>query len=158
MVALSEDDVWDVLRHINDPEIPGLSIVDMKIVKVIDVDHDQVTIEVTPTFTGCPALDLISESIRTKLLAKGFKIVMVNKNLTSRWSTDLLDQSARNVLQKAGIAPPVPSVEAFVGLPTLCPYCKSTNTNLENPFGATLCKQLYYCNSCRQSFEKFKSL
>jgi phenylacetate-CoA oxygenase, PaaJ subunit len=157
-LVLSETDVWKVLQEINDPEIPVLSIVDLKIVSAVEAHGNEVTVNITPTFVGCPALDTIAEMIQEKLLANGFKAVHVKRNYGARWSTDMLDETVRKKLERFGIAPPSRSGEVTIDLPTLCPYCQSASTQLENPFGATLCKQLYYCNSCRQSFEKFKAL
>lgn len=156
--VLTEQAIWKNLELIKDPEIPALSIVDLKIIHNVVVHGDEATIDITPTFIGCPALELIAETIREKLLTMGFTAIRVNKSYTARWSTDMLEESTREKLVTFGIAPPSPSGEASVELPTLCPFCKSAETHLENPFGATLCKQLYYCNSCRQSFEKFKTL
>jgi ring-1,2-phenylacetyl-CoA epoxidase subunit PaaD len=156
--VLSETDIWKVLQEINDPEIPVLSIVDLKIVRAVETRGSEVTVSITPTFTGCPALDMIAEMIQEKLFAHGFTTVHVKKNYGARWSTDMLDETVRVKLERFGIAPPSRSGGVIVDLPTICPYCQSPSTQLENPFGATLCKQLYYCNSCRQSFEKFKAL
>lgn len=160
MVGLvhSEIDVWKALGEICDPEIPVLSIVDLKIVHSLVVIGDEVTVDITPTFIGCPALDMIAELIQKRLFGIGFKTVHVKKNYTAHWSTDMLDQSVRTKLEGFGIAPPSHYGDVTIELPTACPFCKSTETQLENPFGATLCKQLYYCNSCLQSFEKFKAL
>jgi ring-1,2-phenylacetyl-CoA epoxidase subunit PaaD len=157
-LVLSEDEVWKVLQGISDPEIPVLSIVELNIVREVLVHGSEVIVTITPTFFGCPALDMIAELIREKLLAIGFTEVQVNRSFSAEWSTDLLDQSVRNKLEHFGIAPPENSAQVTIDIPTLCPFCKSAQTQLENPFGATLCKQLYYCNSCRQSFEKFKAL
>jgi ring-1,2-phenylacetyl-CoA epoxidase subunit PaaD len=157
-VVLSETEVWKVLREISDPEIPALSIVDLKIVRAVSSHNEEVTVDITPTFVGCPALDMIAEAIHAKLLEKGFKAVHVRKSYAARWSTEMLDDTVRMKLEEFGIAPPTRLGKVVVELPTLCPFCKSANTQLDNPFGATLCKQLYYCNSCRQSFEKFKAI
>ncbi len=154
----SNSEVWKSLGEIQDPEIPVLSIVELKIVHAVEIQGDVVTVDITPTFVGCPALDLIASMIRDKLLTIGFKAVDVKKTYAAHWSTDLLDETAREKLEIFGIAPPAESGQVLVNIPTLCPYCKSANTQLENSFGATLCKQLYYCNSCRQSFEKFRTL
>jgi ring-1,2-phenylacetyl-CoA epoxidase subunit PaaD len=160
MVGLvhSETEVWKALGEICDPEIPVLSIVELKIVHNLVVIEEEVTVDITPTFLGCPALDMIAELIQKKLLGIGFKAVHVKKNYAARWSTDMLDQSVRIKLEKFGIAPPSQYGEVSIEIPTTCPFCNSAQTQLENPFGATLCKQLYYCNSCLQSFEKFKAL
>lgn len=156
---ITESDVWNVLRTIADPEIPVLSLVEMQIIRAIVIDGDEVHVEITPTFVGCPALDHISESIRAKLLEKGFKSVSIRKNYAAPWSTDMLSEATRNKLRDFGIAPPAPAeTMVSVELPTPCPFCDSRDTRRESPFGATLCKQPYYCNSCRQSFERFRSL
>ena len=154
----SEKEIWKCLEEIEDPEVPALSIIDLKIVNSVEVHGKTVNVVITPTFVGCPALDMIAGSIQDKLLKVGFKAVDVKKNFAVRWSTDMLDRQARDKLEAFGIAPPSHSDTVVVELPTLCPHCKSAHTQIENPFGATLCKQLYYCNSCRQSFEKFKTL
>jgi len=154
----SETQVWKLLGEIRDPELPALSVVELRIVSSVSITDRAVTIDITPTFVGCPALDTIAESIREKMLANGFDVVNVNRSYTAQWSSDFLDDTARTKLETFGIAPPSPVADVVVELPTLCPYCKSDQTQLESSFGATLCKQLYYCNSCRQSFEKFKSL
>jgi ring-1,2-phenylacetyl-CoA epoxidase subunit PaaD len=160
MVArtLAETDVWKILEEVPDPELPALSIVELNIIRSVKVANDEVEIEITPTFVGCPALDSIIDAIRAKMLSIGFKSARIQKNYAARWSTDMLGPSARSKLEIMGIAAPALSGDVIVEVPTACPYCKSTHTQLENPFGATLCKQLYYCNSCRQSFEKFRTL
>lgn len=156
--ALSEADVWKALQGVNDPEIPVMSVVEMKIIHSVDVRDGVVTVDVTPTFVGCPALDAIVEAIHGVLQPMGFKAIRVTKNFTAQWSTDFLDASVRKRLGDIGIASPVSSGQVLIDVSTACPYCKSTNTHLENAFGGTVCKQLFYCNSCRQSFEKLKAL
>jgi len=156
--VLTADGVWENLKTVKDPEVPALSIVDLKIVRNVRVDNDEVEVEITPTFVGCPALDMIAGMIGENLRSMGFRNVRVMKTFTAHWSTDMLDQAAKDNLKAFGIAPPAPSGEVTMELPTICPYCDSADTKLENAFGATLCKQLYYCNSCRQSFEKFRTL
>lgn len=150
--------VWEYLNTIPDPEIPALSIVDLNIVRSVEVRGEDVDVGITPTFIGCPATDAIAESVRDILLLKGFKNVRVTKAYGAQWSTDFLSESSRDKMETFGIAPPTPVSTVSLEFPTICPYCKSPDTRLENPFGATLCKQLYYCNACLQSFEKFKSL
>ena len=157
-VGRSGHEVWKLLENVKDPEIPVLSVVDMRIVKSVDVHGEDVVVTITPTFVGCPALDVISGAIQDELLAKGFRIVTVRKDLTAPWSTDMLSEEAREKLRSFGIAAPSPAGKLEREGPTLCPYCKSPKTHEENSFGSTLCKQIYYCDSCQQSFEKFKSL
>lgn len=154
----TEMDVWKALETIHDPEVPVLSLVDMKIIHSVEVQGDEVIVEITPTFVGCPALDMIAESVRDKMLSLGFKSVHVNKTFVAQWSTDMLEQPARDKLEQFGIAPPTMSGTIVLEIPILCPFCKSSDTKIESPFGATLCKQLCYCNSCKQSFEKFRTI
>ncbi len=151
-------DVWRSLETVKDPEIPVVSIVDLKIVKSIEIIGNGVEVTITPTFTGCPALEMISDLIRQRLTADGFERVSVKKDLAATWSTDLLDDGTRRKLKDFGIAPPGKSTEVEIELPVFCPFCGSPHTQIENSFGPTLCRQIYYCNSCQQSFEKFKSL
>jgi ring-1,2-phenylacetyl-CoA epoxidase subunit PaaD len=151
--------VWEVLRGIADPEIPVISIVDMRIVSVIDATEDLVSIELTPTFSGCPALDHIKEEIRTALAAIGYPRIEIRTNFTKAWTTDLLDDATREKLRRFGIAPPVKvegTLASMLEKPVHCPFCLSDHTHLESAFGPTLCKQIFYCDSCRQSFERFK--
>jgi ring-1,2-phenylacetyl-CoA epoxidase subunit PaaD len=157
-ILLTEQEVWKRLETIKDPEIPALSIVDLKIIRNVHVEDGSATVDITPTFVGCPALEMIAGMIHENLISMGFKDVLVNKSYAAHWSTDMLDEGARKKLEAFVIAPPAPSSEVRIELPTLCPYCKSSDTKLESAFGATLCKQLYYCNACRQSFEKFRAV
>ncbi len=158
MNGKNEKDVWEALRGISDPEVPVLSLVDLNIVRSVEVRGDEVVVEITPTFAGCPAIDAIAGTIGETLRGMGFGTVQVKKNYTAHWTTDSLSGQARTRLQEFGIAPPSGNRDVVVltGIP--CPYCSSTDTRVENPFGATLCKQLCYCNSCKQSFEQFRSV
>ncbi len=150
--------VWRSLERVKDPEIPVVSVVDLKIITSVEIQANTITVRITPTFTGCPALDMIAVSIHEQLLADGFDRVVVEKDLTAPWSTDLLDRSTMQKLKNFGVAPPTSPARVEIALPVLCPFCGSPHTMLENSFGPTLCRQIYYCNACRQSFEKFKSL
>lgn len=158
---LTVADAWKALSEVFDPEIPVLSVVDMKIIRGVCVNGSSVVVEITPTFSGCPALDQIQSDIRSKLVGRGFSPVEVRKNLTNAWSSDMLDDSARERLRSFGIAPPAPvrdDLSEALAEPVRCPYCASMSTRLDSPYGPTLCKQIYYCDSCRQSFERFKTL
>ena len=157
----TEQQVFDALAEISDPEIPVLSVVDMKIISHVEVHDNSVSVEITPTFVGCPALELIKDQIRSKLLSLGFEQVSVQTNFTKPWSTDLLDSQAKEKLRTFGIAPPVTvqlNLAQTLAEPVPCPFCNSQRTHLESSFGPTLCKQIFYCDSCRQSFERFKPL
>ena len=156
-----ETRVWDALEEVKDPEIPVLSIVEMKIVSLVRASGASARVEITPTFAGCPALGQMKDEIRKLLGEMGFTDVSVETNFTAPWSTDLLDQNVREKLRSFGIAPPVP-VQIDLGRalaePVACPYCASSVTHLESAFGPTLCKQIFYCDACLQSFERFKPL
>ena len=155
------DAVWEVLRGIADPEIPVISIVDMHIVSVIEATEEVVSIELTPTFSGCPALDHIKEEIRAVLLDLGYERIEIRTNFTKAWTTDLLDEETREKLRTFGIAPPIKvewNLASMLNKPVTCPFCRSEQTHLESAFGPTLCKQIFYCDSCRQSFERFKPI
>ncbi len=160
--SLDDERVWEALASVKDPEIPVLSIVDMKIVSRVRASGTAVEVEITPTFAGCPALALMKDEIRKVLTEMGFTDVSVETNFTAPWSTDLLEPDAREKLRSFGIAPPPRPVQIDLGRalaePVACPYCASAATHLESAFGATLCKQIFYCDACRQSFERFKPL
>jgi ring-1,2-phenylacetyl-CoA epoxidase subunit PaaD len=156
-----EQKVWELLESVADPEIPVLSLVELGIVRSVKVGEESVEVEITPTFMGCPALERMKHDIRQRLQEANYQNVNVVVNFASPWSTELLNEKTREKLRNFGIAPPPhtqKSLSAVLQLPVACPFCTSTDTQLENPFGSTLCKQIYYCNSCRQSFERFKPL
>lgn len=151
----------DVLQNIRDPEIPVLSLLELQVIRNLFVEGHRVTVDMTPTFLGCPALEFMKNEIREKLLAAGFEEVVINLKLSPPWSTDLLTPEVREKLRSFGIAPPErrqQSLQETLKKPVECPFCGSSRTRLESPFGPTLCRQLYYCDHCRQSFERFKPL
>ena len=157
---LDEQRIWQELENITDPEIPVLSLVDMKIIRKVNINENGVSILISPTFVGCPALEYIKDEIRTRLTAIGGGTVRIETTYTPPWSTDMLDEKVREKLRSFGIAPPAltTGIPATLTIPTACPFCASFHTHIENEFGATLCKQLFYCDDCLQSFEKFKML
>lgn len=153
--------VWDELRKILDPEIPVLNVVEMKIVRDVHVYGKEITVLFSPTFVGCPAIDMMHRDIRTRLQAMGFDQVNIETTFSPPWSTDMLDAEAREKLRLFGIAPPALATgdpTAALKDPVPCPYCHSHHTHIENAFGPTLCRQIYYCDNCSQSFERFKTL
>ena len=160
---MTAEQVWAALAEVPDPEIPVISLVDLGVVRDVAVDGDRVTIEFTPTFLGCPALDAMrvrmDEAVRSLGGDPDVRVV-----LDDSWSTDRITPAGRAKLREAGFAPPAPR-EA--GEPTLvqlqtgafrCPYCGSSDTHLENLFGPTPCRSIRYCDACRQPFEQFKTL
>ena len=162
-LRLSVEEVWDALAAIPDPEIPVVSLVDLGVVRDVAVDGERVRVEFTPTFLGCPALEVMRDAMADSIRALGGE-PEIDVVLDDSWSTDRITPAGREKLRAAGFAPPAPR-EA--GKPTLvqltsatfrCPYCSSTDTRLENIFGPTPCRSLRYCNACRQPFEQFKTI
>lgn len=152
MVA-DEQQVWEALGEIPDPEIPVVSLVDLGVIRSVDVRDGHVRIEFTPTFLGCPALEAMVRAIEAKV--PGAEIEVLNDD---SWSTDLISAAGREKLREAGLAPPGPRLVQLQPQVHRCPYCGSTETRLENIFGPTPCRSLRYCESCRQPFEQFKTV
>jgi len=161
--VVTEAQVWDALGTIADPEIPVVSLVDLGVIRDVAVENGSVRIEFTPTFLGCPALELMRDAIAAKVRDLGAD-PNVQVVLDDSWSTDKITPAGREKLRASGFAPPAPR---SVGAPQLvqlqsavfrCPYCGSTETKLENMFGPTPCRSLRYCTSCRQPFEQFKTI
>jgi ring-1,2-phenylacetyl-CoA epoxidase subunit PaaD len=158
---VDEETVWNELKKITDPEIPVLSLVEMRIIRSVTVEQNRVQIVLSPTFVGCPALEHMKDEIREHLKGIGCTDVTITLTFSPPWSTDMLDDSAREKLTLFGITPPPrlqENLNTALKQPVACPFCHSTNTRLENAFGATLCRQLFYCDGCLQSFERFKPL
>lgn len=158
---LSLAEAWEALESIRDPEIPVLSLVELQVVRHLRVEGATVDVEMTPTFLGCPALEYLKGEVRRKLLEVGFEQVSITLKLSPPWSTDLLSPEVREKLRSFGIAPPEQrqrSLQETLKKPVACPFCGSFETRLESPFGPTLCRQIYYCDRCLQSFERFKPL
>jgi len=160
---VTADAVWAALDEIPDPEIPVISLVDLGVIRDVAVDGDRVHVEFTPTFLGCPALEVMKRAMeRTVTDLGGVPDVRVISD--DSWSTDRSTPAGREKLRAAGFAPPVPREASAPKLVQLqanvfrCPYCGSTKTRLENIFGPTPCRSLRYCESCRQPFEQFKTI
>ncbi len=162
-VRLSEQDVWDALAAIPDPEIPVISIVDLGVVRDVAVDGEHVRVEFTPTFLGCPALEVMRDAMAEKVRELGGEpeVAVITDD---SWSTDKITPAGREKLRASGFSPPAPrnaQAPTLVQLQSAvsrCPYCGSTETRLENIFGPTPCRSLRYCESCRQPFEQFKTI
>ncbi|WP_291423594.1 1,2-phenylacetyl-CoA epoxidase subunit PaaD [Deinococcus sp.] len=161
MTQLQTEQVWQALQDVPDPEIPVVSIVDMGMVRGVEVDGAKVSVTFTPTFSGCPALHVIRQSIEDAVRGLGVADVEVVSTLTPPWTTDAILPDARERLRQYGIAPPAPAGEGLITLesePTRCPRCGSFDVTLTASFGSTLCKRLYVCGSCKEPFEEFKSV
>lgn len=142
-------DPASVVASITDPELPFLSIVDLGIVRGIEVDGDQVKVTITPTYTACPALETIKEDLRQTLTEAGFEAEIV-VSLLPAWTTDDISPKARRLLEEAGIAPPTIEVH--------CPRCRDDMPRVLSVFGSTACKALMVCGSCGEPFDYFKVL
>lgn len=161
MDAFSEEDIYSWLEEVKDPEIPVLSLVDLGVINSVSVTGNEVKIEMTPTFVGCPALDMMQHEIREVLSKKGVAKVDIEVSFRQPWTSDRISEKGRHALRQFGLSPP-PSRQLFADLDILenatCPRCGNTHTELKNTFGATLCRALYYCHDCREAFEQFKPL
>ena len=161
MVTAAE--VWDALAEIPDPEIPFVSLVDLGVVRDVAVSDGRVRVEFTPTFLGCPALEVMRDAIAERIAALGAE-PEVEVITDDCWSTDRITPEGREKLRASGFAPPAPRAAGGPQLVQLqsngfrCPYCGSRDTALENIFGPTPCRSLRYCRNCRQPFEQFKTI
>lgn len=162
--APTEQTVLDALREVVDPEIPTISIVDLGIVRAVAVDATGIHVEIIPTFIGCPAIGVICDDVRARLRAFNTP-VDVRVCYDEPWTSERITPHGRACLQAAGFAPPThlrPAAGGTFPLPlhaaVPCPYCHARTTRLENPFGPTLCRAIYYCTACKQPFEHFKAV
>jgi len=161
--VVAEAQVWEALEEIPDPEIPVISLVELGVIRSVDVQEGRVRIEFTPTFLGCPALEVMKRAMEEKVAELGTE-PEVEVISDDSWSTDRITPAGREKLREAGFAPPAPREASAPKLVQLqanvfrCPYCGSTETRLENICGPTPCRSLRYCESCRQPFEQFKTI
>ena len=160
-MATTVIDVYTWLEEVKDPEIPVLSLVDLGVITEVTIDGSRVRIEMTPTFVGCPALDVMKAEILTVLEKHGIGEVHIDVTFRKPWTSDRISEKGKTALKEFGLAPPPPSM-IFTQLEVLesaqCPRCDGTNTELKTPFGATLCRAIYYCHDCKDAFEQFKPL
>lgn len=161
--GVERQDVYRVLDTVKDPEVPVLSVVELGIVRDVEVEGDAVTVVITPTYSGCPAMKTIEDDIVGALAAAGIPGAKLRTVYTPAWTTDWIPFAAREKLIAYGIAAPGHSgVHSPVQLrrrqKVLCPFCGSDNTSPRSEFGSTACKALHYCNACTQPFEEFKAI
>ena len=154
--------IWSLLQQVPDPEIPVLSILDLGIVRDVKIipsplggGEEMVEIVITPTYSGCPAMDMISMDIRLKLIEHGYKNIKITSILSPAWTTDWMTEDGKRKLVEYGIAPPKMQSD-LSDTPPICPQCKSPDTKLLSQFGSTACKALYQCNNCKEPFDYFK--
>lgn len=159
-----KDKIWDLLEEIPDPEIPVLSIHDLGIVRKIDEIDNQIVVTITPTYSGCPAMNQFEADIVTTLNKYGYDKVSIVTTYDPPWTTDWLSEEAKKKLQDYGIAPPEQKTTDKNALlvddrkSVTCPQCKSTNSKMISQFGSTACKSLYQCNNCMEPFDYFKCI
>jgi ring-1,2-phenylacetyl-CoA epoxidase subunit PaaD len=163
MPNYSEKDILSFLEEIPDPEIPVISIVELGVIRGIKSENNQVEIDLTPTYSGCPAMKQMEDDIKSVLTAKGVEKVTIKTTYTPAWTTDWISDEAREKLRKYGIAPPQGTTidkAALMGKEKRikCPRCGSLNTTLVSQFGSTACKALYKCVDCLEPFDYFKCI
>ncbi|WP_235829051.1 1,2-phenylacetyl-CoA epoxidase subunit PaaD [Flavobacterium stagni] len=151
-----------ILESVSDPEIPVLSIMDMGVVREVEVQERDVFIKITPTYSGCPAMDTIADDIKAAFAKEGYQ-AQVKLILAPAWSTDWITERGRKALEAYGIAAPLTEEadkEALLGNKKIvkCPQCGSTHTRLVSQFGSTACKALFQCEACHEPFDYFKCL
>lgn len=153
--------IWRILEDVKDPEVPVLSVIDLGIVRSIKIAENKIDITITPTYSGCPAMDVIAMDIRLKLIEKGYRDVSIQLQLSPAWTTDWMSEEGKQKLKAFGIAPPNPkqqfcSSEMFQQESVQCPRCNSYHTELISQFGSTACKSMYRCLDCKEAFDHFK--
>ncbi|MFY7963654.1 MAG: 1,2-phenylacetyl-CoA epoxidase subunit PaaD [Chitinophagaceae bacterium] len=148
--------IWQLLETVSDPEIPVLSIVDLGIVRDVKVVDEHIEVVITPTYTGCPAMDMIAMNIRLALIENGFQKIKITSVLSPAWTTDWITEKGKLELKKYGIAPPKGNANSITKDGIECPQCNSTNTSIISEFGSTACKALFKCNDCKEPFDYFK--
>lgn len=165
-----EESLWELLRDVKDPEVPVLSILDLGIVRSVNVtpplsgaagEGPAVRLTITPTYSGCPAMDVIAMDIRLKLIEKGFRNVIIQQQLSPAWTTDWMTEEGKQKLKAFGIAPPNPkqqfcTSEMFREEAIECPRCTSFHTEIISQFASTACKAMYRCLDCKEAFDYFK--
>ncbi|MDP4262776.1 MAG: 1,2-phenylacetyl-CoA epoxidase subunit PaaD [Bacteroidota bacterium] len=151
-----------ILEQVHDPEVPVLSVMDLGIVRDIKWNNDELEVIITPTYSGCPAMDVISLSIKMTLLSHGYKKIKITQVLSPAWTTDWMSEEGKRKLAAYGIAPPNPKQQVcndklFAPDEAVqCPHCHSYHTHRVSEFGSTACKALYQCDDCKEPFDYFK--
>lgn len=154
--------IWTLLEEVKDPEVPVLSILDLGVVREVNALEEGFEIVITPTYSGCPAMDMITVDIIATLQEAGYENIKVRLVLAPAWTTDWMTASGKQKLKAYGIAPPIGSTtdkRVLLGLEfegIQCPLCESTNTKVLSQFGSTACKALHQCKDCLEPFDYFK--
>lgn len=156
-----EAEIRELLEGVKDPEIPVLSIVEMGMVSEINSSENNIVVKITPTFIGCPAIDIIKQDIKNHLQQNGYENAIVEVDFNTTWTSSRMTDTAREKLNNFGIAPPVKHTGELTQElldKVKCPHCGSPDTTLNSPFGSTLCRAIRFCFSCKQGFEQFKPI
>jgi ring-1,2-phenylacetyl-CoA epoxidase subunit PaaD len=155
---ISVKKIWQILKTVTDPEVPVLTITDLGIVRDVKLHDDEVEVIITPTYTGCPAMDMIAMNIRLALIENGYSKIKITSVLAPAWTTDWMTEDGKRKLKAYGIAPPHSTTRSDGASDRVveCPQCNSTNTKCISEFGSTACKALYQCNDCKEPFDYFK--
>ena len=159
---IDKQTIYSYLEEINDPEVPVLSIIDLGIVRDVKMNDEELEVIITPTYTGCPAMDMITATIKIQLATLGFKKVKVTQALSPVWTTEWMSEEGKRKLKEYGIAPPNPKQQVcdqklFAAAEAVqCPQCNSYHTHRISEFGSTACKALYQCDDCKEPFDYFK--
>jgi ring-1,2-phenylacetyl-CoA epoxidase subunit PaaD len=157
--AALRDEVWRVVSDVTDPEIPVLTIADLGVLRDVRAENGQIEVLITPTYSGCPAMNMIATKISLALLRAGLGKARIITVLSPAWTTDWMSEEGRRKLREYGIAPPEKTQGrgALFGITQIaCPRCGSTDTARLSEFGSTSCKALWRCNNCREPFDYFK--
>jgi ring-1,2-phenylacetyl-CoA epoxidase subunit PaaD len=158
---IKKEQILNWLEEVKDPEIPVLSLVDLGVITEVDILDDGIRIEMTPTFVGCPAMDMMKAEVTEALKKRGINKVQIDITFREPWTSDRISEKGKRALKQFGLAPPPDSTVIddidFLEHAT-CPRCNGTNTELRNAFGPTLCRSIHYCNDCKEAFEQFKPL
>lgn len=161
-MTAEKENILSILEEVTDPEVPVLSVIDLGIIRNIKMEGDTVEVTITPTYSGCPAMDVISMNIKMELLSHGFKNIKIIQSLSPAWTTDWMSEKGKQKLKDYGIAPPNPKQQVcndklFAPDEAVqCPHCNSYHTHRISEFGSTACKALYQCDDCREPFDYFK--
>lgn len=162
-----EQRAWRVASSVADPEVPVLTIEDLGVLRAVRIDHaaggERITVDITPTYSGCPAMDAIRDDVVLALTSDGFADVAVRTVLSPAWTTDWMSEDGKRKLTEYGIAPPSGQAAhrqgaVRVALSIRCPQCGSLDTREVSQFGSTSCKALYECRMCLEPFDHFKAI
>ena len=154
-ISATEKQVLEILQNVVDPEIPVLSVLDLGMIRNIEINNDVIKITVTTTYSGCPATDMIHSNIKMALIENGFNNIQIINQLSPVWTTDWMSEAGKQKLKEYGIA--APNKKFSIPIDGVeCPLCNAENTKLISEFGSTSCKALYQCKECKEPFDYFK--